>query len=149
MCCMQIVENQNLYFDNVLSYVSGMDNTQTMGLVNHILKNLESIGLEVREKVMFTYSDSETEFLIPLKNEKTYENSGYRIKPKFKMINAVKIRFEGDFGDIDIALKALEKYISEKKYRVISRPYYVVVRSNVNSNSGIWDIYISIDGNIF
>ncbi|MBR5513165.1 MAG: hypothetical protein IKV85_04165 [Ruminococcus sp.] len=146
---MQIVENQNLYFDNVLSYVSGMDNTQTMGLVNHILKNLESIGLEVREKVMFTYSDSETEFLIPLKNEKTYENSGYRIKPKFKMINAVKIRFEGDFGDIDIALKALEKYISEKKYRVISRPYYVVVRSNVNSNSGIWDIYISIDGNIF
>ena len=146
---MQIVENQNLYFDNVLSYVSGMDNTQTMGLVNHILKNLESIGLEVREKVMFTYSDSETEFLIPLKNEKTYENSGYRIKPKFKMINAVKIRFEGDFGEIDIALKALEKYISEKKYRVISRPYYVVVRSNVNSNSGIWDIYISIDGNIF
>lgn len=145
---MQIVENLNLYFENILSYKADADKNTTMDMSRHIRKNLSNIGLEMRDKLIFTYFDTGIEFLVPLINENTKSCSGYTIKPKFRMVNAVKIRYEGDFSCINEALEILKKYIAEKKYRAISNPYYKIVRDDESLNYGIWDIYISLDSNI-
>lgn len=103
----------------------------------------------MREKIIFTYCDMGMEFLVPLINKNTNSCSGFTIKPKFKMVNAFKIRCEGDFSCINEALEILGKYIADKEYIAISNPYYIIVRDDDSLNCGIWDIFISLDSNVF
>ena len=148
---MQILEHQSLFLQNLISYKLHLSKENLPFMIKHILKNVDSLGVKISNKILFTEHFSHyqnMEILIPV-NTELKQCEQYEQKAVFKLINAVSIRHEGNFSEIEATKQKLLDYTMQKSYQTITIPYYSIVRLDAETlNSCIVDIYIGINYNI-
>lgn len=148
---MQILEHQSLFFTNVISYRSHLDMEQLPALSEHIRTNVCKLGAQLSGKLVFTENNDDyknIEILIPV-NVELNNCTEYEYKPVFKLINAVSVRHEGGFSNLEKTHQLLVDYIKKKSYQVITAPYYSIIRLEPDDLSNcIIDIYIGTNYNI-
>ena len=137
------IEHQMLCYEYVLSYETKVDDKIIPNMLNSIKENITIIDLEISGNIIITRHDKTTEFLIPV-NRKFEGNQHYVFKPGFKLVNAVRQRYYGKFDNIDTGLKELNSYISEHLLTPITNSYIM----EVDSNNGIYDIFVGISENV-
>lgn len=148
---MQILEHQSLFFENVISYRSHIDMKQLPALSEHIRTNVCKLGAQMSGKIVFTEKSDDynnIEILIPVNIELTNCNE-YEYKPVFKLINAVSVRHEGVFSNLEKTEEFLMDYIRKKSYQIITAPYYSIIRLEPDDlSNSIIDIYIGTNYNV-
>jgi len=149
---LQIIQHQNILAQNLISYKTNVKKDNILQLINYIINNLNAINTEIKNKVIYTIKSEKNEYqdveiLIPVK-DKISISSGWQYKSIFKMYNAVRIRHEGNFNDIEKTKQYILKYIDENDLTPVTSPYYVVIRNENNfTTECIIDIYIGINCN--
>lgn len=144
---MQIVEHRSLFFCNLISYKTHIEREKLPELAAHIKQNICRLGVKAADNMIFTLNNSEfrnVELLIPV-NETLQSCNEYSFKPVFRLINAVCIRHEGTFNDIEETLRSLFEYIRMRAYEPITAPYYSIIRLDTEC---IIDIYVGTNYNI-
>ena len=151
---MYFVEKQQLWFDNVLSYRTRVEENDLLRLLNHISTALDALELEQKGDIVFTIDEKvETErttilgveLLIPV--DKVFEsNSRYVYKSCFKLENAVMCKFNGKICRLNSFTDELCSYIDSSNIKPITDVYYLV-RSICNDDC-IIDLYLGTSGNI-
>ena len=137
------VEHQMLNYEYILSYQTKIDDKIIPDMLRSIKENISVIDLELRGNIIITRQDGITEFLIPV-DRKFEGNQHYVFKPGFKLVNAVRQRYYGSFDNIDTGLKELNSYISEHSLTPITLPYIM----EIDSNNGVYDIFIGMSENV-
>ena len=137
------VEHQMLSYDYVLSYQTKVDDKMVPNMLSSIKANISVIDLKICGNIIITKHDETTEFLIPV-DRKFEGNQHYVFKPGFKLVNAVRQRYYGNFDEIDTGLKELNSYISEQSLTPITSPYIM----EIDSDNGVYDIFIGISENV-
>ncbi|MCM1524693.1 MAG: DUF5085 family protein [Ruminococcus sp.] len=150
---MCIIENQQLWYDNILSYRTRIEESSLLSLLRHVEKNIDALDLKIRGDIIFSINeeictDSKTiwgvELLIPV--DKRFESDcHYVFKPRFKLENAVVCKFSGNPGEFKAACKNLYDYTSDNHLQTITDVYYHV--KNICGESCIADLYIGTSGN--
>lgn len=147
---MQILEHQSIYLNNVISYKISLPFEKIPMMLHHVVKNIDTLGLNPSGKLLFTEENNPAEtieILIPVQNE-FQACAQYEKKEVFRLINAVTVRHEGDFSRIADTRQKLLDYIEAKSYQIITIPYYNVIRLNEEQLSdSIIDIYIGVNYN--
>ena len=148
---MQILEQQSLYLNNLISYKLHIQREKLPFMIRHIMENIGSLNLQPTGKLLFTEdirNDKNMEILIPV--DRDFEPCAqYGTKKIFKLINAVSARHEGAFFETEKTEQRLLEYIRNKSYQMITLPYYNVVRlDGTHADSCIIDIYIGVNYNI-
>jgi hypothetical protein len=126
-------------------------------MLGHINRNMDALGLKICgaifavKKSVHSNADNETlpiEFLVPIDRE--FKSTQYfNYKPHFKIVNAVKIRHEGDILLLRDSEVLLTEYIRENNLNPITGHYYCFVHfSEEYSNNSIIDVYIGVNENI-
>ncbi len=148
---MQILEHQALYQKNLLSYKLHMPREKIPGMIQHVLENIGSLGMQPTGKILFTediYQYKNIEILIPV-NRDFEACEQYEKKSEFRLINALSARHEGSFSDAENTERKLLDFAKNKFYHIITLPYYNIVRLDPeHPRSCIIDIYIGVNYNI-
>lgn len=152
---MQIIEHQNIYLDNLLCYRRRIKRSDILKLAGYISDNLQALGLEQNGRIIFTEKENDktddtinTEIFIPVKGT-VYECDEFQKKPTFKLINAAAIRHEGSPETLYKTERILYEFIINKGYEPVTRPYYTIVRNDVQRNTDhVIDIYIGVSSNL-
>lgn len=145
MIRLQILEHQFLSLTNVIKYKTTSDHKNIPEIINYLKNGVRQLGAEPNDKLVVTdKGKGEYEFLIPV-NKTILSSKEYSFSPLFDLLNAIKIRHEGSFSNINKTRANLIDYIRKKKYIISSETYYRFIRvSEHNSNDCIIDIYIGI-----
>ncbi len=151
---LQIIKNQTILANNLISYVTKVKKSDIIKLIRHISQNLQALNLKIGKKIIFNIksefdngSDQIIEVLIPVKG-KVPESNEFQYKPVFRLINAITIRHEGSLNDIEKTEKCLKDFIKENNYEPITDSYFIVVREgSENAMDCIIDIYIGVNYN--
>lgn len=149
---MQIIQNQFLCCNNLLSYKTRVSENRVFALFEHMEKSAEILNIEVTGDVIFTVNESvksgnrkilDIEALLPVASE--FESNEYYVfKPKLRIENALKTRCTIDCHNIDKIKEEIIMYMIQNQLDAVTDFYYVVR----NRNQQIADIYIGINGNI-
>ena len=137
------VEHQIVNYEYILSYQTQVDDKMVPNMLSSIKENISVIDLEICGNIILTKHDNITEFLIPV-DRKFEGNQHYVFKPGFKLVNAIKQRYYGSFDNIDIGLKELNSYISEKSLTPVTNAYIM----EIDSDNSVYDIFIGISENV-
>lgn len=151
---MQIIEHQNIYLDNLLCYRRRIKQSDILKLAGYISDNLQALGLEQSGRIIFTEKESDktddkinAEILIPVKGT-VCKCDEFQSKPTFRLVNAVAIRHEGSPETLCETQSMLYRFIAEKGYEPVTRPYYTIIRNDAQRNTDhIIDIYIGVSLN--
>ena len=151
---MQILNNQSIIVQNLLYYKCVTHKKDIWDIIDHINKHIETIGLHKTGQTITSIEDIEQsdcinlEVLTPI-DSSFEEKSSFSFLPQFKLLYAVKIRHEGNIGNLTTSQKILEEYLEAHSYEAITKYYNVIVRhdSDIMANS-IIDIYVGINPNI-
>lgn len=152
---MQILENQSLYSENLISYICKIDKNTMLDLASHVYNNVSFLAQIKGEKKIVTINNIddpdnmvECEVLIPLQSP-IENNENYQLKKYFRLIHAVKIRHEGSIKTLSDTENFLNEYIKMNSFQPITNFYYVIIRNDPkNTNDNIIDIYVGINYNI-
>lgn len=150
---MDIIENQYLSVDGLLSYKTRSTYSKLEKLIRHIADSLEYLNNKQNGNIIFSLRENtgaeddkiiDLEFLVPV--EKAFEsNEFYVFKPKLRIENALKVRHVGAYSDLYRTKNAMQAYILENGFSPITDFYYSVI---CNDTVGMVDIYVGINGNI-
>lgn len=150
---MCIVENQQLWYDNILSYRTRIEENSLLSLLRHVETNIDAVGLKIQGNMIFSINEEidsgnkiilGVELLIPV--DKQFESSShYVFKPRFRLENAVMCKFSGKTSELKNARKELYDYASDNHLQTITDVYYHI--KNVCDESCIMDMYIGTSGN--
>lgn len=147
---MQILEHQSLFFRNVISYHSHLAIDNIPSMVDYVRSNVCKLGAELSDRILYTKNSENyknIELLIPVNIELT-NCEEYEYKPVFKLLNAVSVRHEGQFSNIENTESMLVEYIRKRSYNILTSPYYSVIRLEPDDlNNCIIDIYIGTEYN--
>ena len=138
-----VIEHQMLNYEYVLSYKTKINDKIIPNMLRSIKENISVIDLKICGNIIITKHDEITEFLIPV-DRKFKGNQHYMFKPGFKLVNAARQRYYGKFDNIDAGLKELNSHISENALTPITS-FYIM---EVDSNNGVYDIFIGISENV-
>ena len=154
---MHIFKNQILQYENVLSYRTEIPISDLNSMIIFIQENTDALNLKIcgniaatvhGEKTISGLKMSDIEFLIPI-DKKIKENSAFKFKPLFKLVNAVKLRHEGSLSKIKESEYILNEYISQNALQSVTQIYYLFIQSTEYDNGdNIVDIYKGINENI-
>ncbi len=149
---MQIIQNQFLCCNNLLSYKTRVSENRMFELFEHMEKSAEILNMEVTGDVIFTVNGSvkcgnrkilDIEALLPVASE-FESNEHYVFKPKLRIENALKTRCTIDCYNIDRIKEEVIIYMIQNQLDAVTNFYYVVR----NKSQRIVDIYIGLNGNI-
>lgn len=151
---MYIVEKQQLWYDNILSYRTRVEESDLPRLLNHIGTALDALELEQRGNIVFTIDEKvETkrttilgvELLIPV--DKAFESSSrYVYKSCFKLENAVMSKFNGRVCRLNGFAAELCSYVDSSNIKPITDVYYLV--RSICDDDCVMDLYLGTSGNI-
>lgn len=150
---MCIIENQQLWFENALSYRTRISENSLPELINFVRSNIDAMDLSITGNIVFTVYEKikdddvsilGVEFIIPV-DKRFKSSSRYVFKPKFKLENAVLYKYSGKIKALSEAVEALSSYIIQKNLQAITDFYYCVKK--ITDDTGIIDIYVGINGN--
>ncbi len=153
---MNITEGNTLEMTNVLSYRGKHTQQEISTIMNEIqdiIKNNGASKVGPAVSATFAVTDNsvmDIEVMVPLDRMITVSEK-FKIKPIFRLTNAVKIRHEGSPAGLPNSVAKLMKYISERKLTPITAGYNVTVKEAMNQmdiDNMIVDVYISVSDNI-
>ncbi|MGN1136242.1 MAG: hypothetical protein ACI4SF_08495 [Oscillospiraceae bacterium] len=151
---MYFVEKQQLWYDNVLSYRTRVEETDLLRLISHLETSLDALGLEQKGSIVFTIDERiETEnktilgveFLVPV--DRAFESSNrYVCKSCFKLENAVMSKFSGNLGELYGFAGNMRSCVESNHIKSITDIYYLV--RSIGDGDCIIDLYLGTSGNI-
>lgn len=151
---MYIVEKQQLWYDNIMSYRTRVEEKNLSKLLNHVGIALDALELEQKGDIIFTIDEKvETErttifgveLLIPV-DKKFESNSRYVYKSCFRLENAVMSKFNGKFCALNGFAAELCSYVDNSNFKPITDVYYLV--RNICNDECVVDLYLGTSGNI-
>ncbi len=137
---MNITEGNTLEMTNVLLYKGKKTQQEIAALMNEMNEMNEIIKNNGAEKVgpavsaTFAATDNsvmDIEVMVPLDRMISVPPK-FKMKPVFKLTNAVKIRHEGNPAGLQNSGNALMKYISDNNLTPITAGYNVTVNEALN-----------------
>lgn len=150
-----IEENKVLEVKNILSYrktiLQDDVNNKLLEIEqfmenNNLKKNGPMINITYGAKKIDSQIEIDLEIMIPV-NKKFNSQADYKFKPIFRLVNAVKMRYEGNAIGIQQKYNELNQYIIEKKMTPITGGYNVV-KKEANTVSEldkmIIEVYVGI-----
>ncbi|MCM1315471.1 MAG: hypothetical protein NC205_03880 [Prevotella sp.] len=149
---MQIIQNQFLCCNNLLSYKTRVSENRVFALFDHMEKSAEILNMEITGDIIFTINEtikSESkkifgiEVLLPVASE-FESNEHYVFKPKIRIENALKTQCVIDADNIDRIKEEIVIYMLRNQLKALTDFYYVVS----NRRQQIVDIYVGINGSI-
>lgn len=130
---MVILEHQHIEFENVLSYKTRVDVNRLEKLLSYVKRNTDALGLEVCGSIIFTVNEVVQlpnrqilgiEILVPV--NRTFEScEQYVYKPKFRLVNAVSVRFD-NICAFSEANDQLNRYLKQNHFNAASEIYYII-----------------------
>lgn len=150
---MNLIENQQLWFDNALSYRARVEKKSLSDMIRHIYDNISVLGLEITGSIVVAVSEEAeepkqtilgVEIIVPV-NRPFESNCHYVFKPHFKLENAVLIKYSGKVSGLLETRKALYKYAYERNYSPLSDVYFSV--KQISEDEIVADAYLGINGN--
>ncbi|MGN0609159.1 MAG: hypothetical protein ACI4J6_08125 [Oscillospiraceae bacterium] len=150
---MCIIEKQQLWYDNILSYRTRVEETALPGLIKFAEINLDAMDLKMTGNIIFSVNERieeqdctilGIELLIPV-DKRFKSSSRYVFKPKFRLENAVMCKFSGKSDRLKETGRMLCEYAAEKDLRVITDVYCLV--KSVSDDDLVVDMYVGTSGN--
>lgn len=151
---MNVIENQQLWFDATLSYRARVEKNSLGDMISHIEDNISALGLEITDSIVVTICEEarETnrtilgvEIIVPV-NKQFESNCHYVFKPHFKLENAVLLKFCGKISEFPEMRRKLCEYALDKNYSPLTNVYFSIKR--ISGNDVVAYAYLGIDGNL-
>lgn len=150
---MNIIKNQQLWFDTTLSYRVRLEKSSLVSMITHIKSNIEVLGFELTDDIVFSIYEEiaekektilGVEFIIPI--DRPFEsNCHYVFKPNFKLENAILLKFCGRTSELLDVRKILWEYILNNNVTALTNVYYSV--KQLSDESIVANAYLGISGN--
>ncbi|MBR4344387.1 MAG: hypothetical protein IKP88_17080 [Lachnospiraceae bacterium] len=158
---MEITTEQNLQMKNVLSYRGNLNKEGLEAKRDEINALIKEFGAHAIHPAITTSHGIEQtdngpiidmEILVPLDRDVSTEvirkkAPGYRFKPVFQLVNAVRIHHTGG-TNIEDSIKELYKYISVRNMHPITTLYNITINDPEDPKDLIVDLMMGIDPNI-
>lgn len=150
---MYIQKNQLLEYFNVLSFRTRIKSSDICGMVQHIKRNTDVLGLSISGEILVTADSAlpvtdggelDVEFLVPV--DKPFEDTPYfSFKPVLRLNNCMKLRYDGGlFGARETSVR-MRSLIDRSDYTPVTGFYYALVRTCENHEiNNITDIYVGV-----
>lgn len=151
---MQIIENQQLWFDTALSYRARIEIDSLGDMIKHICDNVGVLDLKITDNVVVSVCEEISEpnktilgveVIVPV-DKRLESNCHYVFKPHFKLANAVLTKFRGKASELPETRKELYKYAYEQHYSPNSEVYFSV--KQIEEDEIIADAYLGVNGNL-
>lgn len=151
---MNVIENQQLWFDNALSYRTRVEKNLLGDMIRHIYDNISVLGLEITDSVVVSVFEETNEprqtilgveIIVPV-NKPFESNCHYVFKPHFKLENAVLYKYCGKASDFPEVSKLLCEYALDRRYSPLTNVYFAI--KQINGNDVVANAYLGIDGNL-
>lgn len=151
---MYFVKKQQLWFDNILSYRTRVEEKDLPRLLKHICTALDALELEQNGDIVFTIDENigterttilGVELLIPV-NKAFESNSRYVYKSCFKLENAVMSKYNGEICKLNDFAAELCSYVNSNNIKPITNVYYLV--RSICDDDCVIDLYLGTSGNI-
>ena len=149
---MQIIQNQFLCCNNLLSYKTRVSENRLFALFDYMERSTEILNIEITGNIIFTINEIiksgskkifGIEVLIPVAS-KFESNEHYVFKPKIRIENALRTRCVIDSDNIERVKEEISIYMLKNQLKSLTDFYYVVI----NQGQQIVDIYVGINGSI-
>lgn len=150
---MNVIENQQLWFDTALSYRARVEKNSLGDMITHITDNISTLGLEITDSVVVTVFEETrepkqtilgVEIIVPV-NKPFESNCHYVFKPHFKLENAVLFKYCGEASEFPETKRMLREYALDKHYSPLTNVYFSI--KQICGNKVVANAYMGIDGN--
>ena len=140
---MEVITNQILEYENLISYRCCPEDEETPYYVHFIETNVDALEVEKCGPVIIGRHKNDTEFLIPVSGS-VMKSKSFSCKSVFKLTCAMMFRHYGSYKNIENSIGMLKRYISDNSLVPITDPY-IVVKSLERE---VFDIYIGLSENV-
>lgn len=150
---MNVIENQNLWFDTALSYRARVEKNSLGNMIVHICENIPVLNLEITDSVVVSVYEEineptqtilGVEIIVPV--DRSFEsNCHYVFKPHFKLENAVMLKHCGKASDFPETKKKLCEYALERHFSPLTNVYFSI--KQICGNDVVAYAYMGVDGN--
>lgn len=150
---MNVIENQQLWFDNALSYRARVEKDSLGDMISHINDNISVLGMEITDSIVVTVCEEArepnrtilgVEIIVPV-NKPFESNCHYIFKPHFKLENAVLMKYCGKASEFPETKNKLREYALEKHYSPLTNVYFSIKR--ISGDEVVANAYLGVDGN--
>lgn len=147
----KITTNTTLELHNLFSYRGMIQKSDIDILALELKEKIKSLGaMETGEPIVATYftddESAEVEMLFPV-NKEISSGPNMTYKQKVKIVNAVKLSYNGNFAGLDDACEKLNDYISKNKLQPITASYSISKIYDKLTDKVETEIYIGINPN--
>lgn len=150
---MGIISDQFKRLDNIISYKARVDVSRLSDLIRHIIVNVDALGLEITDDLMFSVTETVTdndntilgvEFIIPV-DRPVASNCHFVFKPKFRLENAVLTKYRGKLSEFASARRTLHEYALNNDRTILTDVYYEV--KQLDGDDAVLNAYMGVSGN--
>lgn len=150
---MNVIENQRLQFDGVLSYRTRVEKNSLGDLIRHIYDNVPTLNLVITDNIVISIYEEiaeprqtilGVEIIVPV--DKPFEsNCHYVFKPHFKLENAVLLRYCGKASGLLEIRRKLCEYALDSHYSPLTNVYFSI--KEIIDNAVVANAYLGMDAN--
>lgn len=151
---MDVIENQQLWFDTALSYRARVEKDALADMIRHICDNVSALDLKITDSVVVSVYEEITEpkqtilgieIIVPV--DRPFEsNCHYVFKPRFKLENAVLLKYCGKASEFPKMKRALREYAIDRHYSPLTDVYFSI--KQINGSDVVANAYMGINGNL-
>lgn len=133
---MDVIENQQLWFDTALSYRARVEKDSLADMIRHICDNVSALDLKITSSVVVSVHEEITEpkqtilgveIIVPV--DRPFEsNCHYVFKPHFKLENAVLLKYCGKASELPETRKALREYAINRHCSPLNSSCYLCAK---------------------
>ncbi|MCM1062599.1 MAG: hypothetical protein NC452_20315 [Eubacterium sp.] len=151
---MRVIENQQLWLDNVLSYRARVEKDSLAGMIRHICDSISVLDMKITDDVVVSVDEEinesnrtilGVEIIVPV--DRPFEsNCHYVFKPHFKLENAVLLKYCGKASELPKTRDELCEYAASRHYSPLTNVYFSI--KQINESDVVADAYMGINGNL-
>lgn len=150
---MNVIENQQLWFDTALSYRARVEKNSLVDMIRHICDNISALDMKITNDVVVSVDEEicesnqtilGVEIIVPV-NRPFESNCHYVFKPHFKLENAVLLKYCGKASEFPKMKRALREYVIDRHYSPLTNVYFSI--KQINGSDVVANAYIGINGN--
>lgn len=150
---MNVIENQQLWFDTALSYRARVEKNSLGDMIRHICENIPVLDLKITDSVVVSVYEEVAEpkqtilgveIIVPV--DKPFEsNCHYVFKPNFRLEHAVLLKYCGKASEFPEMKKKLCEYALDRHYSPLTNVYFSI--KQIQGNDVVANAYMGVDGN--
>lgn len=151
---MDVIENQHLWFDTVLSYRARVEKDSLGNMIKYVCDNIAVLDLKITDSVVVSVYEEFTEpartifgveIIVPV--DRSFEsNCHYVFKPHFKLENALLLKYRGKASEFPEMKKKLCEYALKRQYSPLTNVYFSI--KQINGDEVVANAYLGVDGNL-